>query len=136
LRNLWKHYFDGVDGIIYVVDSHDSSRLDEAKLELQSLLKNPQLKNAIILVFANKKELPKAKSANEIDEFLSLSESGRIYNVQESCALNGDGLVEGFCWLSERFNQMDKQKSNTKKQQQLQQQQPLPSVTTTTTTLP
>ena len=29
LRNLWRHYFENTQGLIFVVDSNDAERLDE-----------------------------------------------------------------------------------------------------------
>ena len=34
LRKLWYHYYDGTDAIIFVVDSNDSERIEDAKEEL------------------------------------------------------------------------------------------------------
>ena len=34
IRPLWKHYYKGVGGVIFVVDSADKARLKEAKDEL------------------------------------------------------------------------------------------------------
>jgi GTPase SAR1 family protein len=39
IRPLWKYYYQGNDAIIYVVDSNDVRRVDEAALELKKLLK-------------------------------------------------------------------------------------------------
>ena len=39
IRPLWKHYFNGVHGIIFVIDSNDVERLEEAKDELNKLLR-------------------------------------------------------------------------------------------------
>ncbi len=44
----------GVQVLIYVVDSNDRGRLEEARAELQSMLKDEDLKNAVVLVYANK----------------------------------------------------------------------------------
>ena len=39
---------------MFVVDSSDTERIDEAKDELAKLLNEAKLKNALFLVFANK----------------------------------------------------------------------------------
>ena len=51
---MWSHYFDNVDALVYVVDSSDLDRLDENCETLHGLLEDQQLKNATLLVFANK----------------------------------------------------------------------------------
>ena len=40
---LWKHYFDSVDGLVFVIDSTDSSRMARAKSELYRVGKDPAL---------------------------------------------------------------------------------------------
>lgn len=57
--------------------------------------------DAILLVFANKQNLPEAMTVDEITESLHLhSLRKRTWYVQASCAVNGNGLYEGFEWLS------------------------------------
>lgn len=42
-RNLWEHYYNNVEGIIFVVDSTDSLRLVVARDELEMLLKHQNI---------------------------------------------------------------------------------------------
>lgn len=58
IRPLWRHYFRHTKAIIFVVDSNDRDRVVEARDELQRLLKEDELQSAILLVFANKRDLP------------------------------------------------------------------------------
>jgi small GTP-binding protein len=58
IRPLWRHYFAGSKGIIFVVDSNDRDRILEAREELQRMLNEDELRDAILLVFANKQDLP------------------------------------------------------------------------------
>ena len=44
IRPLWNYYFNGVNAIIFVIDSNDKERIDEAKEELWRLLVDDQLK--------------------------------------------------------------------------------------------
>ena len=39
IRPLWKHYYQGVDALIFVVDSADRDRIEEAASELNGLLR-------------------------------------------------------------------------------------------------
>ena len=45
-------------GIIFVVDSNDRDRIVEAREELQRMLNEDELRDALLLVFANKQDLP------------------------------------------------------------------------------
>ena len=58
IRPLWRHYFQNTQGIIFVVDSNDRDRVVEARNELQRMLNEDELRNAQLLVFGNKQDLP------------------------------------------------------------------------------
>lgn len=106
IRNLWRVYFNGSNGLIFVVDSADRERIDEAKLELKKLLHEQELNDVILLVFANKQDMPNAMSVSEIREKLELSSlRDRPWFVQSSCAVKGQGLYEGLDWLSTQIKQ-------------------------------
>jgi ADP-ribosylation factor protein 1 len=58
IRPLWRHYFQNTQAIIFVVDSNDRERCSEAREELQRMLNEDELRDALLLVFANKQDLP------------------------------------------------------------------------------
>ncbi|EGW33928.1 uncharacterized protein SPAPADRAFT_59312, partial [Spathaspora passalidarum NRRL Y-27907] len=70
IRPLWRYYFQNTQGIIFVVDSNDRDRISEAREELQQMLNEDELRDALLLVFANKQDLPNAMNAAEITEKL------------------------------------------------------------------
>ena len=83
------------------MDSNDRDRVGEARDELQRMLNEDELRDALLLVFANKQDLPNAMSAPEITEKLGLhSLRQRTWYIQSTCATSGDGLYEGLEWLS------------------------------------
>lgn len=43
-----------VEGLIFVVDSNDRERVNEAREELMRMLAEDELRDAVLLVFANK----------------------------------------------------------------------------------
>ncbi|PKS06553.1 hypothetical protein jhhlp_007301 [Lomentospora prolificans] len=101
IRPLWRHYFQNTQGIIFVVDSNDRDRITEAREELQRMLNEDELRDAILLVFANKQDLPNAMAAAEITDKLGLhSLRQRAWFIQSTCATSGDGLYEGLEWLA------------------------------------
>nr|AAT09069.1 ADP ribosylation factor 1 [Bigelowiella natans] len=100
IRPLWRHYYQNTQGIIFVVDSNDRERLDMAKEELDKMLNEDELRDAVVLVFANKQDLPKALKVKNITEALGLDKMRRQWFVQGTCATSGDGLYEGLDWLS------------------------------------
>ena len=72
LRSMWKHYFGGVQGIIFVVDASDVARLELAGQELSTCLRDESLANSAVLVLCNKQDLPGAKSDEEVTKLMGL----------------------------------------------------------------
>lgn len=54
LRKYWSNYYEKTHAIIYVIDSADEDRVEEAGKEMQSLLSEKNLEGVPLLVFANK----------------------------------------------------------------------------------
>ncbi|KAK3019075.1 hypothetical protein RJ639_004362 [Escallonia herrerae] len=101
IRPLWRHYFQNTQGLIFVVDSNDRDRVSEARDELHRMLSEDELRDAVLLVFANKQDLPNAMSVSEITDKLGLhSLRQRRWFIQSACATAGEGLYEGLDWLS------------------------------------
>merc|ERR1712057_5330 len=68
IRKLWRHYYQNTEGLIFVVDSSDRDRIDDAREELSKMLADPEMAEAVVLVFANKQDLPHAMSSTEVAE--------------------------------------------------------------------
>merc|ERR1711998_375596 len=78
IRPLWRHYYQGTNGLIFVVDSNDRDRAEDAR-----------------------EDLPNAMPAAEVTEKLGLnSMRNRQWFIQSACATTGDGLYEGLDWMS------------------------------------
>ena len=109
IRALWRHYYAGSSAVVFVVDSSDQDRLDDeygfrnnVKTELDKVLEADELKDAALLVLANKQDLPHAMSTEHLVERLKLDElHDRPWMVQPCCAVTGEGLHEGFDWLAD-----------------------------------
>lgn len=48
----------GTQGLIFVIDSNDRTRIDEARQELHRIILDREMKEALLLVFANKQDIP------------------------------------------------------------------------------
>lgn len=159
IRPLWRHYYQNTQVIIYVVDSNDRDRMVNpdpvnnkyhvyADSGLTLLLEEEELKNAILLIFANKQDLPNSVSVEDIREALQLDRlldedqvrwgcKRRSCHVVGCTATTGDGLYEGLDWIVATF----RNSSNSNDDDALPPPPPpLPhdsssSITTTTTTL-
>ena len=77
IRPLWRHYYTGTQGLIFVVDCADRDRIDEAKQELNRIINDREMRDAIILIFANKQDLPDGKS--KLDFLL------KIFGARQRC---------------------------------------------------
>merc|ERR1712129_485423 len=109
IRPLWRHYFQGTNALIYVVDSNDRDRSEDAREELTKMLNEDEMRDAVLLVFANKQDLPNAMTAAEVTEKLGLQEMrNRQWYIQSACATTGDGLYEGLDWLSRTLSSAKK----------------------------
>merc|ERR1712242_247933 len=72
IRKLWRHYYLGAAGVIFVVDSNDRDRIEDAREELAKMLAEDELRDAVLLVIANKQDLPEAMPTAELTEKLGL----------------------------------------------------------------
>jgi len=107
IRPLWRHYFQNTQGLIFVVDSNDTERIGEARDELSRMLSEDELRDAVLLVFANKQDLPNALKPSELTEKLNLHNMrNRNWYIQATCATNGEGLYEGLDWLSNQLKNL------------------------------
>jgi len=65
-----------------------------------------ELRDALVLVFANKCDMPTARNVNELIEIYGFNEvRDHEWQIQPCCALTGEGLSEGLDWLSDRLSE-------------------------------
>jgi len=102
IRKLWSYYFQNTDALIFVVDASDANRFEESKLELQKVLAHHELQDNLLLVYANKMDIPHAASISSLANSLALHKlpSSRSWYIQATCATTGEGLHEGLDWLA------------------------------------
>ncbi|XP_076936869.1 ADP-ribosylation factor-like [Bidens hawaiensis] len=106
LQSLMKHYYQNVQGVIFVVDCADLDRVVDAKDELhRMMLRENGLQDKVLLVFANKQDLPGAMNVAEITDKLDLHSLGlRHWYVQSASATSCEGLYEGLDWLANNID--------------------------------
>lgn len=99
-----------------MIDSSDRDRIDEARQELHRIINDREMKESLLLVFANKQDvaggsfipqiyyrtwtlifhLRAAMKPQEVTDKLKLSQlKDKIWYVVPSCATTGEGLLEG-----------------------------------------
>lgn len=115
IRAYWRNYFEQTDGIVWVVDSSDSMRLNECRKELESLLKEERLAGASLLILANKQDIKGARDAQSIADVLQLKSiigrkrhwavhpcsaySAKVKSEEDGESQADSSLVKSFEWL-------------------------------------
>jgi len=105
LRPLWRHYYLNTQALIYVVDSSNIARMTEAYNELAKLLQEKELKEASLLILANKQDVEGCLSIEDMTAQFSLFKlcCSRSWHIQACDATNGAGLADGLEWLSHQL---------------------------------
>ncbi|GAA6225815.1 ADP-ribosylation factor-like protein 14 [Lates japonicus] len=98
MRPHWRHHYTDTAGLVFVVDSWDQERLDEARKELHRVLRFESLRGIPLVVLANKQDRPGALSPETLCLKLDLRRvcEGRAWFIQPCSAATGMGLEEGF----------------------------------------
>ncbi|XP_055356471.1 ADP-ribosylation factor-like protein 1 [Paramacrobiotus metropolitanus] len=100
IRPYWRCYYANTDAIIYVVDSADHARMGISKQELVHMLEEEELKSAVIVVLANKQDLPQAMSVADVHKALGLDAlKNRTFQIFKTSAKNNEGLEPVMEWL-------------------------------------
>ncbi|KAF2072351.1 hypothetical protein CYY_006346 [Polysphondylium violaceum] len=103
-KPLWKHYYPNTQAIIFVVDSTDKQRMQEASFCLNRSLEDSELVNIPILIFCNKQDLANASSVQEISELLKIGSLAHKCHLVPTSAITGQGITDGFEWLYNNLN--------------------------------
>ena len=83
IRPLWRHYYTGTQGLIYVVDCADRDRVDECRQELHRIINDREMRDAVILIFANKQDLPEGQPSSAVTYLpLSLFDCRRLIQLR------------------------------------------------------
>ena len=82
----------------------DAERMDEARQELHKLMEQEELKDAVLLVYANKQDVAGALSVQQVAESLQLGDlpDSRVWYLQACAAASADGagVTDGLDWLA------------------------------------
>ena len=102
-RTIYKLY-QNTDGIIFVLDSNDRDRIEDAYDELKKILE--EFKDCPILIMANKQDLNGALTPFEVKEKFEMEKlKDRIWLVQGTSGITGQGIEKSFDWMISILNQ-------------------------------
>jgi small GTP-binding protein len=104
--SLWEPFVSKSSGVVFVFDSADKAKVEEAGKWLKQVIQwAPE--DSAFLFLANKQDLNEAMTLEKIIEALGLereiSMRPRTFAVYPCSALTGDGVDEPWQWMSERF---------------------------------
>ncbi|XP_065658664.1 ADP-ribosylation factor-like protein 3 isoform X2 [Hydra vulgaris] len=102
-RPLWKAYVRKSDAIVFVIDSSDNVRFDEAKIELELIVNSKETKGIPVLIVANKQDLSFSVSPIDIAQKLQLDSLAESVNwhVYPISARHGTGVDDMLLKLAE-----------------------------------
>ena len=61
------------------------------------------VKDAVILVYANKQDVEGAMTVSELATGLGVVDIKRPFHIQPSCALSAEGLQDGIEWVASQL---------------------------------
>jgi len=100
IRLLWRKHYENTDALIFVVDSTNEDRMEEAAEEIKKMLCEEELQKYSLLVLANKQDLLGALAPSEVAIKLKLETVKINWVVQGTSANTGQGIKPGLDWLA------------------------------------
>lgn len=95
MRSIWERYYVDANCVIFVVDSVDIGRMEEAKLAYESICNDSRLMNRPVFTFANKQDLKGALTANDIARrFHLVQDKAEIARVFSVSAVTENGIKD------------------------------------------
>ncbi|ETV70418.1 hypothetical protein H257_14094 [Aphanomyces astaci] len=110
LRAIWSKYYSESHGVVFVVDSSDPARFDEARAALASMLAHPELSDVPLLVLANKSDLDTAQTSAELTARLELDRLAESHQWTQRpiSALTTSGIADAVTWFVSAVKQTDR----------------------------
>lgn len=108
-REVWRDYCAQTDVIIFLVDSADRARLEEAAESLWNVVegeKSEEQKKKLLLVMGNKIDRPDIATADELHSTLRLAEASKFFRATSLFQVSlytGAGYQESFKWIEDNL---------------------------------
>ncbi|XP_027627867.1 ADP-ribosylation factor-like protein 15 isoform X3 [Tupaia chinensis] len=97
IRKYWSRYYQGSQGVIFVLDSASSEDdLETARNELHSALQHPQLCTLPFLILANHQDKPAARSVQELSKECTINIS--LHHLPSHAVFLSLRNVRVHCW--------------------------------------
>ena len=102
--NEWKQYIEGKDVLIFVVDFFDSNTIQESSNLLHKVMKQREMENTLLIVYANKFDLIENRNLiteEEIEKKLKLKKIKKNYKLLKTRIDSKENYLEAFDWILE-----------------------------------
>ncbi|CAJ1945484.1 unnamed protein product [Cylindrotheca closterium] len=105
VRHLWEDYVCECSAVLFLVDSADKGRLEEAAFELDALIGEKIVADVPVAIMCNKCDLDEALSSKEIEEGLHYQELQKMQGEENIAmfrisVLKGEGYQSAFRWVA------------------------------------
>jgi ADP-ribosylation factor related protein 1 len=102
MRSIWEKYYKEAHGLIFVVDSADPGRFEEARLAFETVRAHEELRDVPVVLIANKIDLPGAVGKEEIEKIFAAScANPALFRVVPSSCLTCEGVEDSVRWVVE-----------------------------------
>lgn len=108
-RDVWRDYAPQADVIIFMVDSADRARLEEAAESLWNVVEGEgeqKSKKSVLVVMGNKIDRPDPITSDELRSALRLEEASKFFKataVFQVSLYTGAGYQESFKWIEDNI---------------------------------
>ncbi|XP_053509702.1 ADP-ribosylation factor-like protein 15a isoform X4 [Ictalurus furcatus] len=99
IKKYWSRYYQGSQGVVFILDSTVSDeKMEACRSELHLALQHPQLCTLPFLILANHQDSPAARSVPEIKKYFELEPlaRGKRWIFQGSSINNMEAVRESF----------------------------------------
>ena len=86
------------DGIVFMCDASDESRIDEARRELHLILEDENTERTPLVVMANKCDVPGALDRADLQRALDIDDNVQLFRTS---VVRDIGYTEAFRWLAD-----------------------------------
>ena len=100
-RNVWKNFYNEVDGIIFVIDGTDVGRMHVIKSLIQDLDKNLE-KNISVVFMVNKSDIAdKSLNVEQVKNIIEIDRMATDFNwhIVKCSSYKGEGINEAFDYI-------------------------------------
>jgi len=106
MQNIVRLYYEGSNGVIFVVDGSDNERFEEFKSFFKEKMLIDEIRSSdSIMILSNKCDIDQSMSVEFIKNELNLADYGREIGIFSVSARSNSGLIDSLDWLSSKLKE-------------------------------